>query len=159
LPDVLASLRYDDEQMAAAFLAMFTKVGTTETGSRVRGGSLIDFFALAQEAVAKQYADVTNEHVIEDLVDVNYGIDEAAPLLKFETDKRYSVADMKALIDAGALTTDPELEAYIRAEGDLLRKPEQMRKIKATRVTTRSHQSDLLRASRSKQRGLNRRLQ
>jgi hypothetical protein len=77
LPDVLASLRYDDEQMAAAFLAMFTKVGTTETGSRVRGGSLIDFFALAQEAVAKQYADVTNEHVIEDLVDVNYGIDEA----------------------------------------------------------------------------------
>jgi hypothetical protein len=124
LPDVLASLRYDDEQMAAAFLAMFTKVGTTETGSRVRGGSLIDFFALAQEAVAKQYADVTNEHVIEDLVDVNYGIDEAAPLLKFETDKRYSVADMKALIDAGALTTDPELEAYIRAEGDLPRKPE-----------------------------------
>jgi hypothetical protein len=58
---------------------------------------------------------VTNEHVIEDLVDVNYGIDESAPLIKFETetDKRYSVADMKALIDAGALTTDSELEAYI----------------------------------------------
>ena len=26
--------------------------------------------------MAKQYADVTNEHVIEDLIDVNYGIDE-----------------------------------------------------------------------------------
>jgi hypothetical protein len=65
--------------------------------------------------------------VIEDLVDVNYGIDEAAPLLKFETetDKRYSVADMKALIDAGALTADPELEAYIRAEGDLPKKSEE----------------------------------
>jgi len=36
-----------------------------------------------------------------------------------DIDKRYSVADLKALIDAGALTTDPELEAYIRAEGDL----------------------------------------
>jgi hypothetical protein len=47
-------------------------------------------------------------------------------LIKFstETDKRYSVADLKALIDAGALTTDPELEAYIRAEGDLPEKPE-----------------------------------
>jgi hypothetical protein len=53
-------------------------------------------------------------------------MDESAPLLKFstETDKRYSVADLKALIDAGALTTDPGLEAYIRAEGDLLEKPE-----------------------------------
>jgi hypothetical protein len=65
---------------------------------------LIDFFALGQEAVAKQYADTTNEHVIEDLVDVNYGIDEAAPLLKFETetDKRYAAADLAALVKAGA---------------------------------------------------------
>jgi hypothetical protein len=45
-----------------------------------------------QEAVAKHYADITNEQVIEDLVDVNYGIDEPAPLIKFETetDKRYA---------------------------------------------------------------------
>jgi hypothetical protein len=126
LPDVLASIRYDDEQMAARFLAMFAKLGTTETGSRALGQTLVDFFALGQEAVAKQYADTTNEHVVEDLIDVNYGIDESAPLLKFETetDKRYSVADLKALIDAGALTTDPELEKYIRAEGDLPKKPQ-----------------------------------
>src|SRR5947207_1543161 len=45
-------------------------------------------------------------------------------MVSTETDKRYSVADLKALIDAGALTTDPELEAYIRAEGDLPEKPE-----------------------------------
>jgi hypothetical protein len=97
LPNILDSIRYDDEQMAA----------------RV--------FALAQEAIAKQYADVTNEHVIEDLVDINFSIDENAPLLKFdtETDKRYSVADLKLLIDAGALTPYPELEEYLRSEGDL----------------------------------------
>jgi hypothetical protein len=36
--------------------------------------------------------------VIEDLVDVNYGIDEPAPVIKFETetDKRYAVADLAA---------------------------------------------------------------
>jgi hypothetical protein len=64
---------------------------------------------------------VTNEHVIEDLVDVNYGIDESAPLLKFdtETDKRYAVADLAALVKAGALTPDPELEAYLRSQGGL----------------------------------------
>jgi hypothetical protein len=107
--------------MAARFLGMFSKLGTTATGSRALGESLMDFFALAQEAIAKQYADVTNEHVIEDLVDINFSIDENAPLLKFdtETDKRYSVADLKLLIDAGALTPYPELEEYLRSEGDL----------------------------------------
>jgi len=80
----------------------------------------VDFFALGQEAIRKQYADTTNEHVIEDLIDVNYAID-AAPLLKFstETDKRYAVADLAALVKGGALTPDPGLEAYLRAEGDL----------------------------------------
>jgi hypothetical protein len=46
LPDILASIRYDDGQMAARFLAMFTKLGTTETGSRALGQTLVDFFAL-----------------------------------------------------------------------------------------------------------------
>jgi hypothetical protein len=121
LPDVLASLRYDDEMMAARFMAQFSRLGVTETGSRALGQTLVDFFALAQEAVAKHYADVTNEHVIEDLIDVNYGVDEPAPLLKFETeiDKRYAVTDLAALVKVGALTPDPELEAYLRAEGDL----------------------------------------
>jgi hypothetical protein len=121
LPDVLASIRYDDEQMAARFMAQFSRLGTTETGSYALSKTLVDFFALAQEAVAKHYADVTNEHVIEDLVDVNYSIDESAPLLKFstKTDKRYAIADLAALVKVGALTPDAELESYLRAEGDL----------------------------------------
>jgi hypothetical protein len=121
LPDILASIRYDDEQMAARFMAQFSRLGTTETGSYALSKTLVDFFALAQESVAKQYADTTNEHVIEDLMDVNYGIDESAPLLKFstKTDKRYAIADLATLVKVGALTPDAELEAYLRAEGDL----------------------------------------
>jgi hypothetical protein len=121
LPDILASIRYDDEQMAGRFLAMFTKLGTTETGSRALGQTLVDFFALAQEAVAKQYADTTNEHVIEDFIDVNYSIDESAPLLKFEAEpnKKLAIADMVDLIDAGALTVDDALEDHIRSEYNL----------------------------------------
>jgi hypothetical protein len=73
LPDVLASIRYDDEQMTARFCTMFMSLGKTETGSRALGNTFVDFFALAQEAVAKHYADVTNEHVIEDLVPTKGG--------------------------------------------------------------------------------------
>jgi hypothetical protein len=56
LPDVLASLRYDDEQMAARFMAQFSKLGTNEVGSYALSKTLVDFFALAHEAVAKQGA-------------------------------------------------------------------------------------------------------
>jgi hypothetical protein len=53
-------------------------------------------------------------------------IDESAPLPKFstDTDKRYAVADLAALVTVGALTPDAELEAYLRAEGDLPELPE-----------------------------------
>jgi hypothetical protein len=54
LPDGLASIRYDDEMMTARFMAQFSRLGVTETGSRAVGQVLVDFFALAQEAVAKR---------------------------------------------------------------------------------------------------------
>jgi hypothetical protein len=71
--------------------------------------------------VAKQYADTTSEHVIKDLSDINFSINESARLLKFSThvDRRYSVAHLKLLIDGGALTPYPELEEYLGPEGDL----------------------------------------
>jgi hypothetical protein len=127
LPDTLASIKYHDEQMARRFLAMFMQLGSTETGSRALGESFVDFFSLAQESIATDYMKVTNEHVVEDLIDLNYGVDESAPLLDFvvEDNKKLAVADLVALIDAGAITTDPELEDYVRAEiARLPEKPE-----------------------------------
>jgi hypothetical protein len=41
LPDVLASVRYDDEQMAARFMAQFSKLGTSQTGSYALGQTLM----------------------------------------------------------------------------------------------------------------------
>jgi hypothetical protein len=38
LPDVIASIKYDDEQMTARFFAQFTRLGITDTGSRAVGG-------------------------------------------------------------------------------------------------------------------------
>ena len=121
LPDTLASIRYHDEQMARRFVAMFTQLGSTETGSRALGNTFVDFFGLAQEAVAKSYADVTNEHVIEDLVDLNYSIDESAPLLKFrpESDRGLSTDELTSLIQIGAITADAELKDWLRAEHDM----------------------------------------
>ena len=121
IPDTLASIRYHDEELAARFLAQFTKLGTTQTGSRAVGDTLSELFYLGQTSVAKEYQDTTNEHVIEDLVDINWGIDENAPLLKFSTDadKHMAIADLCMAIDKGAVTADSDLEDYVRAEYNL----------------------------------------
>ena len=100
---------------------MFLQLGTTATGSRALGETFTDFFALSQEAIARQYVDTTNEHVIEDLIDLNFSIDESAPLLKFspDEDKSLAIADLATLVDKGLINVDEELEDFIRAEHDL----------------------------------------
>lgn len=117
LPDADAPIRYHDEQIARAVLAHFLNLGT-ETGSWALGSTFADFFVDSLQSVAMHVADVTQQHVIDDMVDVNWGESEPAPQLVFEaigSGIRASAADIKQLIEAGVLTLDPALEVYVRA--------------------------------------------
>lgn len=124
--DPVASMRFHNEEMSRAFLMMFMQLGSTETGSRALGSEFIQFFSYAQEGIADWYRDVTNEHVIEDWVDWNYGPDEQQPLLVYKRNEieELSAADLKMLIDSGALQVDEELEAGIRQRYKLPEKAE-----------------------------------
>ncbi len=116
------SIKYQDQQMARSFLMMFMELGQTETGSRALGSEFIDFFALSQETIAKWFAGVFCEHVIEDWVDWNYGEQEnLVPLLTYEREDDPSVAigDLVSLIAAGAVQVDSELEDSLRDRFDL----------------------------------------
>lgn len=126
MPDTLGSIKYHDEQIAKNMLEMVMQLGTTETGSRALGETFQDKGARAQEAIAKQYCDTTNEHVVEDLVDLNWGENEPAPLLKYSTEgqKMLTIAELGVLAEKGILTPDAELEAYVRSEYDLPEKEE-----------------------------------
>lgn len=115
--DVINSIKYHDESMARLFLHMFIQLGQTETGSRALGLSFIEYAFIAQKAVASWFVDVTNEHVIEDWVDWNYGEDEQAPILTYiveEEDEHLAVKELTALIAAGAIQVDEELEDSLR---------------------------------------------
>lgn len=116
LPDTLASIRYCDEAMARSVLMMFMQLGQTQTGSRALGSEFIDFFALAQEAVADWYADTTTEHVIEDWVDWNEGETVQAPTLGYarNDDPELSVADLVMAIDAELVVVSEEDEVAFR---------------------------------------------
>lgn len=127
LPDTLGSIRYWDEQMARRFLAMFMQLGQTQTGSRALGDTFVDVWTLMLDAICTWYATITNEHVIEDQVDWNWGEDEPAPRITWEVDESQpaTVDELVRLIDAGLITVDRELEDWIRAQKALPALPEQ----------------------------------
>lgn len=116
LPDAEPAIRYHDEQIARAVLAHFLNLGT-ETGSWALGSTFADFFTFSLQTLAEQVADITNAHVVEDLVDVNWGPNEPAPKLVFDeigSQRDATAAAIKMLIDAGAIFPDRELEEFVR---------------------------------------------
>lgn len=117
LPDTDKPIRYHDEQIARAVLAHFLNLGT-ETGSWALGSTFANFFTDSLNAVAQHIADITQQHVIEDIVDKNWGPTARAPRIvpaKIGAEHPATAEAIKQLIDAGALTKDPGLEAHLRA--------------------------------------------
>jgi hypothetical protein len=118
LPDTDKPIRYYDEQIARAVLAHFLNLGT-ETGSWALGSTFATFFTDSLNGIAQHIEDVTNQHVIEDLVDFNWGPNEPAPRLvaaAIGEQQPVTAEAIKALLDSGALTRDPGLEAHLRAK-------------------------------------------
>lgn len=118
-------VRLQNEEMSRAWLMMFMQLGQTETGSRALGESFIDYFAMAQQAIAGWFRDVFNEHVIEDWVDQNYGTEaQYAPRLVFAPhgDPAAALGDaVEEAQSAGALPDGSVLAAAV--EGHRSRHP------------------------------------
>jgi hypothetical protein len=116
LPDADKPIRYHDEQIARAVLAHFLNLGT-QTGSWALGSTFADFFVLALQALAEELADIATMHIVEDLVDWNWGIDEAAPAIVFDeigSQHTATAQALKLLVDAGILFPDRTVEEAIR---------------------------------------------
>lgn len=116
LPDTDGPIRYHDEQIARAVLAHFLNLGT-ETGSWALGSTFANFFTDSLNATSGHIAGVLQRHVVEDLVDANWGEAEPAPQIVASTigEEQPATAEaIKALVECGALTMDQALEAYLR---------------------------------------------
>lgn len=116
LPDAEKAIRYHDEQIARGLLAHFLNLGT-ETGSWALGSTFADFFVGSLNAVAGHIAAVLQQHVVEDLVDKNWGPTEPAPRIVPATigEEQPATAEaIKALVECRALTPDAALEEYLR---------------------------------------------
>lgn len=113
VPDPTGLLRHYDEQMSTAALAMFGRLGTTETGSRAVGEVLIDPYFLAVSAVAKQIALDSTRDVVRRFVDVNFGTQVETPRLTVRKISHQSAASVvnaiTLLSGAGFNVRNPEI--------------------------------------------------
>lgn len=118
LPDANPAIRYHDEQIARAVLAHFLNLGT-QTGSWALGTTFADFFTLSLQTLAQQVADTVTQHVVEDMVDVNFGETEPAPRIVFDeigSRQAATAQAIKMLTDAGILLPDRSLEEAARQQ-------------------------------------------
>lgn len=118
LPEALPSIRYHDEQIGRAVLAHFLNLGT-QTGSWALGTTFADFFTLSLQTLAQQIADTASQHIVEDLVDINFGLSEPAPRIVFDeigSRQAATATALKALADAGLISPDEILKQSVRQQ-------------------------------------------
>jgi len=118
LPQALPSIRYHDEQIGRAVLAHFLNLGT-QTGSWALGTTFADFFTLSLQTLAQQIADTATQHIVEDLVDINFGDTEPAPRIVFDeigSRQAATAQALKALADAGLISPDEVLKQSVRQQ-------------------------------------------
>lgn len=123
VPDALPVIHYHDEQIARAMLAQFLQFGTAgNSGNRALVSGILDFFALAVDGIADRYCSTTTQHVVEDLVDLNWGPDEPSPTVvarSIDAEQDIDPQALVQLIQVGAITMDDDLESWLRGHNGL----------------------------------------
>ncbi|WP_079851364.1 hypothetical protein [Mycobacteroides abscessus] len=115
--DPRRAIEYHDHQMALVALAHFLNLDG-KGGSYALASVQADTFVQSVQTVADDIRDTAQAHIVEDLVDINFGEDEPAPLLVFDeigSRQDATAAALQMLVNAGLLTPDPRLEAFIRS--------------------------------------------
>lgn len=114
--DPRRAIEYHDHQMALVALAHFLNLDG-KGGSYALASVQADTFVQSVQTVADDIRDVAQAHVVEDLVDVNWGPDEPAPLLvcdEIGSRQDATAAALQMLVNAGLLTPDERLELFVR---------------------------------------------
>lgn len=123
--DTQTMLAFHDKMMALEPMAHFLNLD--------RGGSYAlatvqqDPFTLAENALLQYFIRIGNEHIVEDLVDINFGADVPAPLIvadEIGAEQEATAAGLKMFVEAGLLSPDVLVEQTLRQRLGLPAKPE-----------------------------------
>lgn len=118
--DVLGSIKYYDDAIATALLAMFISLGTSKTGNRSLGQTFFDAFLMSIQAFADYIAEVINRFCVRELVSLNWEV-ESYPTFKVKRVQSLALQAIGYLVQTGALKWSQVLENDLRK---MLRMPE-----------------------------------
>lgn len=116
LPDPDKFVRYQDEQIGRSVLAHVLNLGTQsggQVGSYNLGSVLSGTLNLGIEDIAGLISDTASAHIVEDLVDINFGPTVPAPLIVFDQ-IGVSQSELDRVREATGLTSDAELAKFLR---------------------------------------------
>lgn len=118
LPDPRGAIEYHDAMIGKTGLAHFLNLDG-KGGSYALATTQGDLFTTSLAATADAIADVANEHIVNDLVDWNFGEDVPAPRIVFDDMRSTSVEvanALRTLADAGLIRPDRGIEEWLRRE-------------------------------------------
>lgn len=121
LPDIRRAIDGHDRAIALSGLAHFLNLDG-KGGSYALASVLEDPFTQAVQGYASSLCGIANAHIIEDLVDINWGVDEPAPTLIFDpinSRQDLTAAAVKLLYDSGVFDDDPAVKRAIRQRFNL----------------------------------------
>lgn len=113
-----SAIEYHDGVIARTVLAHFLNLGG-QGGSYALASTQADLFVTSLRSVAESVRDVTNAHLVEDIVDKTFGPDTPCPRVVFDAigESSLSIATaIRTLSDAGVLIPDMALQEYVRRE-------------------------------------------
>lgn len=116
LPNIREFAEWNDRAIMKGILANFLNLDA-QGGSYALASVQEQTFTQSLQGIGQQVADVTTAHVIERLVDANWGPAEPAPRLAFEeigSRQAATAQAIKLLTDAGVLFPDRRLEEDVR---------------------------------------------
>ncbi|ETT26253.1 phage protein [Rhodococcus aetherivorans] len=117
LPDLQQAIAYHDKQMALAGLAHYLNLDGG--GSYALASVQENTFVQSVQSQTESVRDTANAHIVEDLVDLNFGVDEPAPRIEFDdigARQDLTASALKLLIDAGLIRLDRSLEEFTRQQ-------------------------------------------
>ncbi|HEX6682967.1 MAG TPA: DUF935 family protein [Candidatus Limnocylindrales bacterium] len=120
LPDTLGFLEWLNREIAQAALMQHLDLGQGDNGgSRALGQAFIDSWTLSLESIGEHVADTATRQVAAKLVEWNWGTDEPVPRVVVSgigSRREVTAESLQLLLNSGALSGDPALEAWVRRE-------------------------------------------
>lgn len=120
LPDAEKFVAYNDSQIARSALGHFLNLGgqtNGQVGSYNLGSVLSDTFHLSLDTEAGHLAETADAHVIEDLVDINFGPTEPAPRLVYDP-IGVRQTELDRVREVVGLTSDADLLRFLRQNAE-----------------------------------------